>query len=123
MKRKSPFYLDKSQSNPHMFLIRVDVAAIPFKYTLGSLSVLPARIMNLSYAQYLRFCRDIVLGEIRGKGNLYPVPYFKQNKLTNQFVKLLNKRAEYIIWEKDNPDFDEHMQALIEFRNLKKEEN
>lgn len=120
------FYLDESPHNPGKYMIRVNVDLIPFTTTIGSLNILPARLMNLSYAQYLRFCRDIVGGEIHGKGNFYPVAYFQRNALSDQFVKLLNARTEFVLWEDSHPDYHEHELALQDFdkkRNLKKAQN
>ena len=118
----NPFYLDESAYNPGWYMVRIHVEQLPFTTTVGSLNVLPARLLNLHYADYLRFCRDIVHAEIHGKNKLYPVAYFKLGELSTQFVKLLNARAKYVLWENDNPNFNEHIEALKEFskkRNLK----
>ena len=42
------------------------------------------------------------------------------------FIKLLNARAKFVLWEDEHPDFKEHEKALKELeekRNLKKTEN
>ena len=120
------FFSDESASNPGRYLIRVDVTKIPFTTTIGSLNLLPARLLNLSYAQYLRFCRDVLGAEIVGKNKLYPVAYFKRDEVLEQFIKLLNARAQFVLWEDKHPDYHEHEKALQEFNkriNLKKEEN
>lgn len=120
------FYLDESLHNPGKYMIRVNVDLIPFTTTIGSLNVLAARLLNLSYAQYLRFCRDIVGAEIHGKNHYYPVAYFRRNDLSEQLVKLLNARTEFILWEDEHPNYQEHERALQDFdkkRNLKNPEN
>ena len=120
------FYLDESPHNPGKYLIRVNVDLIPFTTTVGSLNLLAARLLNLSYAQYLRFCRDIVGAEIHGKNCYYPVAYFQRNDLSEQLVKLLNARTEFILWEDEHPNYQEHERALQDFdkkRNLKNPEN
>lgn len=117
------FYIDESAINPGAYLIRTNIVKIPFVTLQGSLAILPARLMNLSYDNYLRFCRDILGADVRGKGNYYPIAYFKRDELLDAFIKLLNKRAEFILWENKNPNFKEHEQALKEFEekeNLKK---
>ena len=43
----------------------------------GSWNVLPARILGLSYAEYLRYARDKYNGVIYGKGHKYPIVKFK----------------------------------------------
>ena len=120
------FYMDESASNPGKYLIRVNVDLIPFETTIGSLAVLPARLLNLSYAQYLRFCRDIIGAEIHGKNCLYPIAYFKRDMVFEQFIKLLNARTEFVLWEDEHPNYHEHERALRDLdrkRNLKKAEN
>lgn len=120
------FYMDESAINPGLWMIRVHVDLLPFSTTIGSLNVLPARLLNLTYAQYLRFCRDILFADVRGKNKLYPVPYFKRDALLDQFIKLLNARTEFVLWEDDHPDYEEHLKALEDFkkmRNLRKSQN
>ena len=72
---------------------------------VSSWGVLPARILGIEYADYLRFCRDVLGAQVIGRGNKYPVPYFKRGKEVTQFIRLLNKRVELIFWEKEHPDF------------------
>ena len=120
------FYMDESAHNPGWYMVRVDVTKIPFETTIGSLNLLPARLLNLTYAQYLRFCRDILGTKIVGKNCLYPVAYFKRNEVLDQFVKLLNARTQFVLWEDSHPDYHEHEKALKDFfakKNLRKSEN
>ena len=112
---KKVFYIDESAHNPGKYLIRVDITYIPFTTTVGSLAVLPARLMNLNYADYLRFCRDILGAEIIGKNCLYPIAYFQRNSLLEQFVKLLNARVEFVLWEDEHQEYGEHKLALEKF--------
>ena len=73
----------------------------------GSYNIICARLMNLTYAQYLRFCRDILGAEIFGKKTMYPVAYFHRSAAVQQFVKLLNNRANLVLWEREHPDWKE----------------
>lgn len=73
----------------------------------GSCNVICARLMGLSYAQYLRFCRDVLGAEIYGKGSLYPIAYFRKNALLMKFLRLLNNRANIVLWEREHPDWKE----------------
>lgn len=99
------FYYDDSPVNPPYGMIRVDVEKIPHGKMEGSWNILPARLMGINYADYLRFCRDVLDAKVIGKNTKYPVPYFKQSKETTQFIRLLNKRVELLFWEKEHPDF------------------
>lgn len=119
MTKEEFFYLDESPLRPGRYLIRINFNKLPPMTTLGSYQVLLARIMNLSFAQYLRLCRDEFDGEIVGKDSLYPAVYFKRTPKTVSFVRLLNGRMNVIMWERNHPDWEEHQRLLVEH----KEEN
>lgn len=74
----------------------------------GSFNVICARLFGLSYAQYLRMCRDIFGAEIYGKNHLYPVAYFNRSKELDALVDQLNMRATFVLWERDHKDYLEH---------------
>lgn len=78
----------------------------------GSCNVICARLMNLTYAQYLRFCRDVLGAEIYGKNSMYPVAYFRRGGVLQQFVKLLNNRANLVLWEREHPDWRERSEYV-----------
>lgn len=71
----------------------------------GSYNIICARLMGLSYAQYLRFCRDILKAEVYGKKSTYPVAYFKNDGVLRKFVRLLNNRAHLVMWERKHPNW------------------
>ena len=54
------FTLEESPYKPGKYTLRINFDKLPEMRTTGSFNLLPARLLNLSYAQYLRFCRDIV---------------------------------------------------------------
>jgi hypothetical protein len=54
---KKYFYLEESVSQPGKFLVKIDFDQLPPMNTAGSYNILPARLLGLSYAEYLRFCR------------------------------------------------------------------
>ena len=81
--------------------------------TEGSFNVIGARLLNLSYAQYLRMCRDMLGATIFGKDSLYPIPLFKDIKMAHALSSLLNARANIILFERNNPNWRKH-QELIE---------
>lgn len=93
------FYLDESPVYKEKFMIRMKHENFEKFFPngiKGSYNLMPARLLNLSYADYLRFARDVLKGEIIGKGHRYPVVFFNRSKELTQFLKLLNKRMEYI---------------------------
>lgn len=74
----------------------------------GSFGVLCARLLNLSYPQYLRFCRDVIGADVSGKHHLYPTVVFDKNDKARELVNLLNARMRTVIWEREHPDWREH---------------
>lgn len=112
MIKKEYFKLEESASRPGKYIIVANFDNLPAMTTTGSYNILPARLLNLTYAQYLRFCRDIVGGEIGGKNSIYPVAYFTKSMTTNAFVRLLNGRMNLIMWEREHPDWREHQEYL-----------
>lgn len=93
---KRYFYIEESPYHPGKYIIKIDFTALPSMRTTGSYNLLPARLLGLSYAEYLRYCRDIYKAEIIGKNNMYPVAYFKDNVATGDLVRTLNSRMAAI---------------------------
>lgn len=113
MKKVECFRLTESPYNPGKWLIEPIHENFLLKYTEGSYNIIAARLLNLSYAQYLRFCRDICGAEIIGKGHKYPMAYFKKDGRSSILVRLLNNRANLILWNRDHPDWYEHQEELL----------
>lgn len=102
---KKYFYLDESPfyKNKYMICLNHDYFLFPTG-TTGSFNVFIARVLNLSYADFLRYCRDRLGAELIGKNKRYVVPYFdKNNQSTSALIKLLNTRMEYIMHEHNFP--------------------
>ena len=114
MKKVKVFYRDESASHPGKYMIREDLEKFYLNYTEGNYNVIQARLMGLTYAQYLRMCRDCFGAEIIGKGSTYPVPYFKLSKELNDLIEQLNARANLVLWEREHPDFEEHAEYVKE---------
>ena len=112
MKKEKIFYRDESASHPGKFMIRANLDKFYLLSTEGSYNIIGARLMGLTYAQYLRMCRDEFGAEIIGKGSLYPYPVFKFSKGLQDLIEELNARANLVLWEREHPDFEEHA-ALV----------
>ena len=93
---KRYFYLEESPYHPGKYSIYIDFDNLPPMKTTGSYNLLPARLLGLSYAEYLRFCRDVYKAEIIGKNNMYPVAYFKNNIAAGDLIKMLNERMAIV---------------------------
>ena len=108
MKKIKVFSREESVSYPGKYIIRVDLDKFHLDFTEGSFNVICARLIGLSYAQYLRMCRDCFGAEIIGKGSMYPVAYFKFSEKLVDLVESLNARANLVLWEREHPDFEDH---------------
>jgi hypothetical protein len=116
MKKIKCFYKEESASQPGKFVIRPAHENFHLNYAEGSYNLICARLFGISYPQFLRMCRDCFGAEIIGKNSMYPVAYFKRSKELDDLVEQLNSRANYILWERDHPNFEEHA-ALVKERN------
>lgn len=116
MKKIKVFYRDESPSNPGKYMIRADLDNFHLESTEGSYNVIGARLMGLTYANFLRMCRDVYGAEIIGKGSMYPVAYFKLSKGLEDLIDQLNARANLVLWEREHPDFEEHA-AYVKEKN------
>lgn len=108
------FSLDMTPDETGLVL-RVDHSKFHCTYTEGSYTVLPARLLGISYADFLRLCRDEFDAEIFGRGTLYPVPYFRYTEKSKALVTLLNSIARQVLFARENPDYFEHKAAVDEF--------
>lgn len=120
LEKKKIFYL-KETEEPNRYTLAIDydlAQEFYIKSTEGSYNVLFARLMNMDYPTWLRFCRDIVGAELVGKNHLYVYPIFKKTSETVQFVDLLNTQMNLVKWEKDHPNWREHAEYLEERRRF-----
>lgn len=87
------FELEESPYNNNKYVLKPKYELLGISYIgKGSYNVLPARICNLSFPEYLRMCRDKFGAEIIGKNQLYPTAYFNKDKLSlaQELVNHLN---------------------------------
>ena len=101
MKRIEYFTYVESMENRGKFLILPkDYDKLPFDTVCGgSYAVAPARVLGLSYAEYLRFVRDSYpnIVELRGKNSLYIRPLWDLSNELLDFIKLLNMKLQYAV--------------------------
>lgn len=115
------FKMEESPYHPNRYTIMPVHENFYLGKTNGSYNVICARLLGLSYAQYLRFCRDICGAELSGKGSMYPIALFKNDAKFGQLLKLLNSRANLILWERANPNWREHQDQIIRLEMLLKD--
>lgn len=108
MTKKECFKLNPSPLRQGFWIITPVCENFYLDRTSGSFIVIAARLLNLPYYQYLRFLRDELGGEIVGKNCMYPTVYLKRTKEVDEFVKLLNARANQVLWERENPNWEKH---------------
>lgn len=112
MKKIKCFEREESVSYPGKYIIKPIHDNFYLERTTGSFGIIAARLMGLSYAQYLRMCRDCFGAEIVGKGSIYPVAYFPFSKELLLLIDNLNARANKILWEREHPDYEEHRKIV-----------
>lgn len=88
------FTYETSISNPSKaIIVPTDYEKFPFDTREGgSYAVAPARVLGLSYPNYLRFLLTMFPDEVEiiGKNRLYPVVYWERGHILNLFLKVLN---------------------------------
>lgn len=117
--RVKVFELEESSYQPKKYVLRFHPELFHCENTTGSFSIMAARVAGMPYGMYCRFCRDVLGAEIVGKNSAYPVVYFKKNQDTMMFVRLLNTRANLVLWEKEHPNWEEHQAELAEYQAKK----
>lgn len=78
--------------------------AFSFGKIKGSFAIMPARVMNLSYPDWLSFCKTNLKAKIYCNG-LYASLTFPDAQKANKLVQILNSRMRVIDWEKNNLDW------------------
>ena len=71
-------------------------------YTEGSYAVLGARLFGLSYAQYLRMCRDVYHAALVGKNCKYISVLFSNEDDAKRLASELSSRAKFLIRAQKN---------------------
>lgn len=116
MKKEKIFYRDECVSHPGKYIIRADHEKFHLNSTEGSFAIIGARLAGLTYAQFLRMCRDEYGAEIMGKGSMYPIAYFELSNKLMELIDYLNALANLVLWEREHPDFEEHA-AYVKEKN------
>lgn len=93
---KEIFFLGKSLYHSGKYMTYIKPELLPDHTMRGSYHILEARLMMLSYPQYLRLCRDVYGAELFGK-NSFVVPYFSDKKKAQPLIDELNKRINEIL--------------------------
>lgn len=93
---KGLFRVEESQDGKYIIgfnevLYNEVLKLVPYEKR-GSYNVLYARIMGLTYAEYLRYARDIYGATIQGKGHKFPIPVWDDSKECNRLCKELSTR-------------------------------
>ena len=114
MKKVKCFVREESTCHPGKYIIRPVYENFHLNSTEGSFNIICARLLGISYANFLRLCRDEFGAEIIGKGSMYPVAYFNRSKELDALIDNLNARANLIIWEREHPNYKEHEEYVKE---------
>ena len=110
-------YYEESPYNKGKYIISLHHEQFPFADgTSGSYNVFLARLAGLSYADFLRMCRDEFGAEIIGKDKLYPVAYFNFGEGLSALTKWLDTRAKYILYRRNHPyEIEKNDKEIIKY--------
>lgn len=112
------FYKEAVPSHVGQWIIKVDYDKLPILITYGgSYNVFPARLYGLSYANYLRLCRDEYGAKLRGKNTRYPLAFFDNEKQIDLIISDLNARANLVMFEREHPDWRGHDDEMRRVRD------
>ena len=64
---------------------------------LVNLEALPARLLGMSYCEWLNWCKELFSSEILGTNTLYPYPVFYRDELARRLIKILNYRLTLVL--------------------------
>ena len=91
------FTLEESPYQPGYNTINIHEEKVNIGPTSGSRNVFMARLMNLSWTDFLRLCRDNYGAKLIGKKSIYVVPYFPKNEKGGKALcQELNKRMDFV---------------------------
>ena len=80
------------------YMLKVDHTKLPPVHNFhGSYNVLPAHLLGLSYADFLRMCRDRFGAVLYGKNQKYPIATFSKENCHKELLEILNERTEEIL--------------------------
>lgn len=97
-------YYEETPYNKGKYVLALYHDEFPFHNgTSGSYNVFLARIAGLSYADFLRMCRDEFGATIIGKNALYPVAYFDFGEGLSAITKWLDTRAKFLVYRYNHP--------------------
>lgn len=97
-------YYEETPYNKGKYILALHHDEFPFQNgTLGSYNVFLARVAGLSYADFLRMCRDEFGATIIGKNTLYPVAYFDFGEGLSAITKWLDTRAKFLVYRYNHP--------------------
>ena len=88
------FYIEEHNGK---YLVKPNLSLTEFNTSkiTGSWGVFCARVMGLSYANYLRMCRDMYGAEIVGKNIKYPSAFLSETN-AKKLMKVLESRWKEI---------------------------
>ena len=92
---KNIFYI---QENGGIYWVHYSsLDGLPFKKPCGSYNVLKARLLNLSYGDFLLLARNNYNATLKGRDGGYIVEFFQNIEDAKQFASLLNGRLNKVI--------------------------
>lgn len=89
------FFLDQVPWDLNSYIISNNFDQIPMPTIYTSYQLLQARLVGMTYAEFLEFCRDYLGAQVIKRINMrYASVYFKNTPEVRKFVDILNQKFE-----------------------------
>jgi hypothetical protein len=92
---KMNYFVTELSPIHNKYVVLPNHTALGLTATRGSYAVLGARLFGLSYANYLRLCRDNYNATLTGKKSLYINMTFTNKDDAEKLAKELSRRAAF----------------------------
>jgi len=96
-------YIDENPFYSGTYLLFFKTNEFGWGQIPGRSNILGARLLQISYPDYLRYCRDYYGAKIMGKKDKIPYLVFTDKKLVEKLAAELDKRLEIILNQNNVP--------------------
>ena len=90
-------YIDENPFYEGTYLLFLKTNEYGWGKLPGHMGILGARLLQISYPDYLRYCRDYYGAKILGKKDRVPHLVFTDKKLLEKLAKELDSRLDIIL--------------------------
>lgn len=101
--RANYFYFDPKPGMEGFQVLQNHLDELEWFSTSGSIGVLPARLLHMTYPEYLDFCKRKLGAMVEyGNNTKYAAVYFRKNKPTEIFLDKINVEFNWALKARKN---------------------